>query len=194
MSKKITSKTNASANASVATEESIVEVVTTPVATEAVVAPVAQAVVAPVVVRPVAVVTSYEKTFSVAGISNLNGVYKARFANSTNRTKVLRNNGHVDIRLIELPYPMTKRDAVLYLMDLPNCKEASDALKVLFTDLCAVQAFDDLLNGTVPRRVHPVSNVTATVTSAIAQALTGTINSDNEAPMASFDDAEFAEA
>jgi hypothetical protein len=47
------------------------------------------------------IITSVEKTFSVAGISNLNGVYKVRFANAIERIKVLDRNGHTDVRLTE---------------------------------------------------------------------------------------------
>jgi acyl-coenzyme A thioesterase PaaI-like protein len=188
MSKKFASKT-ANTSVAITAVETIEAVVEAPVTMETVVE-------APVVKGPV-VVGIAEKTFSVAGVSNLNGVYKARFANHINRIKVLHKNAHTDIRLIELPYAMTKRDAVQYLMDLPNCTEASDELKQKFTDLNAVQAFDDLLNGTVPRRVHPVATVSS-ITTAIANAMvTLTTGFSSEAiepqELASFDDADFAE-
>jgi hypothetical protein len=57
-----------------------------------------------------------DKTFTVAGISNLKGVYKARFANDITRIKVLDKNEHTDIRLIELGSEMTKEDAASYLL------------------------------------------------------------------------------
>jgi argininosuccinate synthase len=57
-----------------------------------------------------------EKTFTVAGTSNLNGAVKYRFANDlAGRVKVLLKNGHVDVKLVELPYAMTKEDAIAYL-------------------------------------------------------------------------------
>ena len=57
-----------------------------------------------------------EKTFTVAGTSNLNGVVKFRFANDLkSRIAVLARNGHTEINLIELPEPMTKADAIAFL-------------------------------------------------------------------------------
>jgi len=57
-----------------------------------------------------------EKTFTVAGTSNLDGVVKFRFANDlAARVKVLTRNGHTDINLIELPEAMTKDAAIAFL-------------------------------------------------------------------------------
>jgi len=57
-----------------------------------------------------------EKTFTVAGTSNLNGVVKFRFANDLkSRIAVLTRNGHTEINLIELPDAMTKADAIAFL-------------------------------------------------------------------------------
>jgi hypothetical protein len=56
------------------------------------------------------------KTFTVAGTSNLNGVVKFRFANDLkSRIAVLTRNGHTDIDLRELPEPMTKELAIQFL-------------------------------------------------------------------------------
>ena len=55
------------------------------------------------------------KTFTVAGVSTLNGVTKYRVANSLKRDAVLRKSGHTDIKLIELPNAMTKEDAFAYI-------------------------------------------------------------------------------
>jgi len=52
------------------------------------------------------------KTFTFAGVSRLNGVIKARFANDQMRVKVLVNGGHKDIDITELMRPMTKVEAV----------------------------------------------------------------------------------
>lgn len=60
-----------------------------------------------------------EKTFTVAGTSNLNGVVKLRFANDlAGRIKVLVKNGHTDVNLLELPTAMTKEAATAYLQAL----------------------------------------------------------------------------
>jgi len=59
------------------------------------------------------------KLFTVAGVSKLNGQFKARFANDITRVKVLDKNGHTDINLIELPAAMDKETAVEHLLTLP---------------------------------------------------------------------------
>ena len=58
------------------------------------------------------------KTFSHAGVSKLNGEFKVRFANDAMRTKVLIKSGHTDIDLMELPNPMSKEDAIAYLLSI----------------------------------------------------------------------------
>ena len=58
------------------------------------------------------------KTFSHAGVSKLNGEFKVRFANDALRTKVLIKGGHTDIDLMELPNPMSKEDAIAYLLSI----------------------------------------------------------------------------
>jgi D-serine deaminase-like pyridoxal phosphate-dependent protein len=58
------------------------------------------------------------KSFTHAGVSKLDGEFKVRFANDALRTKVLIKNGHTDIDIIELKHPMTKEDAVAYLMEI----------------------------------------------------------------------------
>ena len=56
--------------------------------------------------------------YSIAGVSRLNGEFKVRFANDMTRVKVLQKNGHTDIDLIELKEPMTKEDAVAFLVSI----------------------------------------------------------------------------
>lgn len=58
------------------------------------------------------------KSFTHAGVSRLNGEFKVRFANDQMRVKVLAKNGHKDIDILELKHPMTKEDAVQYLIDI----------------------------------------------------------------------------
>jgi hypothetical protein len=57
-------------------------------------------------------------TFKFAGVSTLNGKTKARFANDQMRVKVLAKNGHKDIDIIELKHPMTKEEAVAFLLQI----------------------------------------------------------------------------
>jgi hypothetical protein len=67
--------------------------------------------------------------FSHAGVSKLNGEFKVRFANDALRVKVLAKNGHKDIDIVELKTPMTKEDAVAYLLsiDFANGNKAVQA-------------------------------------------------------------------
>ena len=61
------------------------------------------------------------KTFSVAGVSTLNGVTKVRFANDfVNRFKILAKNDHQDIELIELGGEFTKAEVCQILMQHPK--------------------------------------------------------------------------
>lgn len=58
------------------------------------------------------------KSFTHAGVSKLDGKFKMRFANDSLRTKVLIKNGHTDIDIVELKHPMSKEDAVAYLLSI----------------------------------------------------------------------------
>jgi len=57
-------------------------------------------------------------SYSHAGVSKLNGEFKVRFCNDALRTKVLQKNGHTSIDIVELRHPMTKADAVAYLLSI----------------------------------------------------------------------------
>jgi hypothetical protein len=67
-------------------------------------------------------------TFKFAGVSTLNGKIKARFANDQMRVKVLAKNGHKDIDIIELEHPMTKEDAVAFLLKI-NFDQGNAAIR-----------------------------------------------------------------
>lgn len=56
--------------------------------------------------------------YSHAGVSRQNGEFKVRFANDGLRVKVLQKNGHKDIDIVELKNPMTKEDAVAFLLSI----------------------------------------------------------------------------
>lgn len=58
-----------------------------------------------------------EKTFTIAGVSTQHGKTKQRFANGSvkNRAKILERAGCTDIKLFELPNPMTKDEARVWL-------------------------------------------------------------------------------
>ena len=66
-----------------------------------------------------------DKTFSVAGISKLNGNYKVRFANDVMRIKVLAKSGHEDIRLADLEGEFTKLDAARAILSMEDFADAT---------------------------------------------------------------------
>jgi hypothetical protein len=55
-------------------------------------------------------------TYTHAGVSTLNGKIRVRFANDITRIKVLAANGHTNIDILPLIHPMTKAEAVDYLL------------------------------------------------------------------------------
>jgi thioredoxin-related protein len=65
-----------------------------------------------------------DKTFTVAGVSTLNGECKIRFANDVMRVKNLAKNGHSDIRLVEMPEAVLKTDAAKFIATLPEFADA----------------------------------------------------------------------
>ncbi len=79
------------------------------------------------------------KSFTHAGVSRLNGDMKVRFANDALRTKVLVKNGHKDIDIVELKHPMTKEEAVQYLISIDfatqNGKTNADVKAALEAEL-----------------------------------------------------------
>jgi pyruvate-formate lyase len=157
----------------------------------------------------IATVPATEKTFTVAGVSNLKGVYKARFANSLDRVKVLHANAHTDIRLIELPHAMVKADAVQYLLNLPfNDAIEDEAVKKYFDDVNALQAFEDFMASKTKATVKTprakkaaAAPVTVTVDELLAEELVETpvdltkvYESVGLEPPTVYDDAELATA
>jgi hypothetical protein len=58
------------------------------------------------------------KTFTHAGVSKLDGQFKVRFCNDAFRQKVLIKNGHTAIDIVELKNPMSKEDAIAYLLSI----------------------------------------------------------------------------
>jgi hypothetical protein len=73
-----------------------------------------------------------DKTFTVAGTSIKNGTLTNRFANGTAaaRRSVLEKDNHSEIKLFDLPNPMTKEDAIAWLKSNSDAKPvAADAPK-----------------------------------------------------------------
>lgn len=76
------------------------------------------------------------KLYTYAGISRLNGSYKARFASDSMRIKILAKAGHDNIDIVQLPEPMTKIAALEYLIEI-NFDDGSTEIR---------QALEDGLN------------------------------------------------
>jgi len=70
-------------------------------------------------------------TFKVVGTSKLNGVTKVRFANDMTRVKVLQKNDHIEIDLVELVEPLSKADAVAYLIKIDFANGRADVAQAL---------------------------------------------------------------
>lgn len=75
------------------------------------------------------------KVFSHAGVSRLNGVMKARFANDAMRVKVLTKSGHTDIDLVEFLEPLSKEAAVLKLIEMGFGAGNAEVEQVLAAEL-----------------------------------------------------------
>jgi hypothetical protein len=100
------------------------------------------------------------KTFTVAGVSTLNGVTKVRFANDyVGRFKILIKNDHQDIELIELDAPMSKAQICQMLINhekfqgeaaqgaisefvVRNCKEIANELTTKVTEVVEAELED----------------------------------------------------
>ena len=74
-----------------------------------------------------------DKLFTHAGVSTLNGKTKARFATDIARIKVLAKGGHENIDIIDLPEPMTKVDAIQYMLDI-NFDEGDATVRAALED------------------------------------------------------------
>ena len=57
-----------------------------------------------------------KKTYSVAGVSKLNGKFKVRFTHDLAYVKGLTKAGNTDVELLELPKAMVKGEAVKVLL------------------------------------------------------------------------------
>jgi len=93
-----------------------------------------------------------DKTFSVAGISKLNGNYKVRFANDVMRIKVLAKSGHEDIRLADLEGEFTKMAAAKALLSLDE-----------FQDAIAQSTIAEYIEDNSPKAVSPKAKVSKPV-------------------------------
>lgn len=67
------------------------------------------------------------QTFTVSGITTKDGVSKVRWTQDLiRRTKLFQKDGYTDVRLINLPQPMTKLEALDFLKDHPDYQSPED--------------------------------------------------------------------
>ena len=62
------------------------------------------------------------RTYTVVGTSICNGKMKVRWATDMMRIKVLQRTGHTDIEFFDLPKPMTKVEAVNFMLETHGAK------------------------------------------------------------------------
>ena len=58
-----------------------------------------------------------EELFAHVGVSTRHGKTRVRFTNNATREIILIKDGHDDITFLELPEPMTKSQAVTYILE-----------------------------------------------------------------------------
>ena len=78
-----------------------------------------------------------EKEFTVVGVSELNGVFKVRYANSVKRGSVLAKNGHTNIFLVELAQASRKIDCVDAMLDVVEKTEhglSAEAVEAVYAE------------------------------------------------------------
>jgi hypothetical protein len=84
--------------------------------------------------------STFDKSkYTYAGIACKKGEYGVRFANDCMRYSALERDGQVDIRLHALPEPMSKYDAICYIMSVE-----------MFDDEIAQQTLDDYISQATP--------------------------------------------
>lgn len=112
-----------------------------------------------------------DKTFSVAGISKLNGNYKVRFANDVMRIKVLAKSGHEDIRLADLEGEFTKMAAAQALLGLDE-----------FQDAIAQSTITEYIEDNSPKAKVSKPVATATKTPVAKTTKAAKVTEDEDAP------------
>ena len=112
-----------------------------------------------------------DKTFSVAGISKLNGNYKVRFANDVMRIKVLAKSGHEDIRLADLEGEFTKLAAAQALLGLDE-----------FQDAIAQSTITEYIEDNSPKAKVSKPVATATKTPVAKTTKAAKVTEDEDAP------------
>jgi len=91
--------------------------------------------------------------FTVGGVSKRNGTVKVRFCSDfVLRIKNLQKQGDTDIKLIELPHPMSKTDVCKFLLTL-------EEFKIYEKDIMRVAGKKAFLNTPTKQKITPPLNV-----------------------------------
>lgn len=73
-----------------------------------------------------------DKIFARAGVTRMNGQLKLRFSNQIDgRMDILIREGHTDIDIVELREPMTRAEAVAYLLSIDFANGNAEVQAVL---------------------------------------------------------------
>jgi len=106
-----------------------------------------------------------DKLFSVAGISNLNGTYKVRFANDMMRIKVLAKSDHTDIRLVDLEKSVSKLEAAKMLLthaDFADAVAQSTITEYIEDNSPLLKSIEKAVKATAPKAVKAPAKVAVT--------------------------------
>jgi CheY-like chemotaxis protein len=102
-------------------------------------------------------------TFTIAGLSTLNGVVKVRFANDlAERIKVLNKNEHTDVTLIDLGTELSKLNCVKALLAHNDFKdeEAQTVLTAYVQKNTVTAGVQKVKKATVPKAAKAKEHVT----------------------------------
>jgi hypothetical protein len=102
-------------------------------------------------------------TFTIAGLSTLNGVVKMRFANDlAERVKVLTKNEHTDVHLIDLGTELTKIDCAKALLAHKDFKdaEAQAVITAYVTKNTVTAGVPKVKKGAAPKAAKAKEHVT----------------------------------
>lgn len=141
-------------------------------------------------------------TYKVAGVSRLKGEFKVRYANDMTRVKVLAKNAHNDIDMIELKEPLSKEEAIAFLLSIDFAtrngvtnQEVQDALLAEVdkrSEQPKVEKAPKAVKATKPVKVTPTLESIAAKAPAKKTAPKSTVTrKEVEAQLANLEDAPF---
>jgi len=110
------------------------------------------------------------KTFSVIGITDYKGKYKVRFTNDMYRRLTrCAKDGAQRLDFVSLPFPMSKVDALKYMLSLPEFQSPEDHTAIKNALLKRDKSIQE--SGPKPRRGRPPSKAKITTLKDILEAI-----------------------